>query len=61
MPEGEKYDGFNGAELQDGVVGSQQVFGGVVEEEKAVEGQGYRKVVDHRDVQISGSGTKKRE
>ncbi len=59
LPEGQKDDGFNGAKLQDGIVGSQQVFGGVVEEEKAVEGQGYRKVVDQRDVQISGSRTKK--
>ena len=57
MPKGEKNDGFDGAKFEDWIVGFQQLFRRVVEEEKSVEGQRYRKVVHQRDIKISGLGT----
>ena len=53
MPEGEKNDGFNGAKFENRIVGFQQLFGRIVEEEKPVESQRYREVVNHRDIKIS--------
>ena len=60
LPKGEKYDGFDGAKFEDWIVGFQQLFRRVVEEEKSVEGQRYRKVVHQRDIKISSLGTETR-
>ena len=54
MPEGEKNDCFDGAKFENRIVRFQQLLGRVVEQEKPVESQGYRKVVNQRDIEISG-------
>lgn len=57
LPEGEENDRLDGKELEHRVVGLQQVSGGKVEEEEAVEGQRHRDVVDDSDVEVAAVRT----
>lgn len=57
LPEGEKNDGLDHEELEDGAVGTKQVPGGKVEEEEGVEGQADRDVVDDGHVEVAAGDT----
>lgn len=57
LPEGEKNDGLDHEELEDGAVGAEQVPGGKVEEEEGVEGQADRDVVDDGHVEVAAGHT----
>jgi len=53
LPEGQEDHRLYCEELQDRVIGSQEVFGGKVEEEKSVEGKRDADVVDDADIDIA--------
>ena len=53
MPEGEKDDCLDGEELESWVIGSQELFGGRVEEEEGEEGDRDADVVDQGGVEVA--------
>ena len=55
MPEGEEHNGLDREKLEHGVVGREEVFGGRVEQEEAVEGDGDRDVVGYAAVEVACS------
>lgn len=57
LPEGEKNDGLDHEELEDGAVGAKQVPGGKVEEEEGIEGQADGDVVDDGHVEVAAGDT----
>lgn len=60
MPEGQENDRLDGEELENWVIGLEEVPGGEVEEEETVERQGYRDVVDDGDVKVPSIRTVKK-
>ena len=57
LPEGQEDNGFDGAELQHGIEGRQQVAGGEVEQIQPVQCQRDRDVVDDGDVNVASIST----
>ena len=55
LPVREEDDGLDSEELQDWLVGSEQVFGGEVKEKECVESQGDTDVVDDGGVDVAVS------
>ena len=53
MPEGDKDDGLDAEELEEGSVGLEVLLGRLVEENETVEGEGDAHVVHHRHVQVT--------
>ena len=53
LPEREEDDGLDGEELEDWVVGAQQLARRLVEHEEGVQRQTDADVVDDRDVQVT--------
>ena len=53
MPEGEKDDRLDREELESWVIGSQELFGGRVEEEEGKEGNRDADVVDQGGVEVA--------
>lgn len=60
LPKGEKDDGFDHDELENGAIGNQQFTGGEVEEEESVERQTDGDVVDDGRVQVAARHTEKK-
>jgi hypothetical protein len=56
LPETQENHRLDGAELQHGIEGRQQVARGEVEQIKAIEGERHRHVVDDCDVDVAGVG-----
>ena len=56
MPKGEKDDGLDGEELDDGVERAQEVLGGHVEQVERVQGDRDADVVDDRGVEVAQLG-----
>lgn len=57
LPEGEEDDWFDHEELEHGPVGTEEVSGGEVEQEKGVERQADGDIVDDGHIQVTTSNT----